>query len=150
MTFKKLSFLDKKQKRDKSVNKFLYAQYKGHCQICSKQMTDKDDNLIWHAFSLFKPGEGNTDASLPVAWDKVCVCFTCKATLQYGNVSLREFLPEALATPPYKSEKKLKFRIRIQNETTNITYTTKHLKHLQTALSGDSGKARIKRFRYDI
>lgn len=150
MKFKKPSFLDKRQKLDRALNKFLYDQYKGHCQICSKQMADKGGNLIWHAFSLFKPDEGDANVSLPIAWDKVCVCFTCKAILQYGNVSLREFLPEALATPPYKSEKKLKFRIRMQNETTNITYTTKHLKRLQTALSGDSGRARIKRFRYDI
>ena len=139
---------DRQKAADKASQRFLYAQYKGYCQICGRQRTDKNVAPVWYVFSLFRGGDNAAGNSLPAAWDKLCVCFTCKAVLQYGDVSMKDFLPEILSTPPYKSEKRLKFRIRINNEPANITYTTKHLKHLQTALGTDAGKARLKLFRY--
>ncbi len=140
---------DKQKAAERSLKKFLFTQYKGHCQICSKQITDKDDNFVWYPYSLFKAGEDSDKTSLPAAWDKICVCFTCKANLQYGDVSMKQLLSDAVATKPDKSEKKIKFKIRMQNEPANITYSTRHLKHLQQALDGETGKARMRTFRYN-
>lgn len=139
---------DRQEAEAKAVQKFLDMQYHGHCQICSKQFTDEKGNPAWYTFSLFQAEEDTRKAVLPAAWDRICVCFTCKAMLQYSEVSMKDFLTEALSTPPYKSERKYKFKISIKNEPAGITYTTKHLQHLQAALTGEDGKQRLRYFRY--
>lgn len=124
---------------------FLERLYEGKCQVCSKQIKDKYDLVVWEAYSMFD--YKNAGKKHPVAWDKICLCPICKAELSYGEVEMQYFLPAVIASVN-EDEEMRKFKIQVCGETRSIFYVKDHLNHLQNALESEEGEQLMEMFRF--
>ena len=95
---KKKVTVQKETKPNKEEKQFLYNQYSGKCQVCSKRIIKKDGSYYFEAINLMNTSvlEEKYLAGLSLGWNSLCMCPNCAAEYQHGAVSLYDFKDKVL------------------------------------------------------
>lgn len=116
---------------------FLYNQYSGRCQICSKMIVKKDGSYYFEAINLMDTSEleEKYQTGLSIGWNSLCLCPNCAAEYKYGAISQYDFHEKVMEMTIDKSiDDFVEFPIRMQGEDRKLKYSPVHLFSLQTAL----------------
>ena len=136
-TKKKVS-VRKVAQSNKEEKQFLYNQYGGECQVCSKKIVKKDGSFYFEAINLMDTSvlEERFLVGLKVGWNSLCLCPNCAAEYKYGAVSLYDFRDKVKDITIDRSiDDYILFSIRMQGEERQLRYSPVHLFNLQTALN---------------
>lgn len=131
-------------KEQENERTFIQKEYKGQCQVCGKQRTEDDMN-VWESHSLF---EDVKEKDMPVAWNMIWLCPSCKSAFLGGDVSMKYFLPAVLASMEDGEKKQKRFKIWVGEEAKSISYSVAHLRNLQAVLESKDGEKMMEKFRY--
>ncbi len=135
---KKKVTVQKETKPNKEEKQFLYNQYSGKCQVCSKRIIKKDGSYYFEAINLMNTSvlEEKYLAGLSLGWNSLCMCPNCAAEYQHGAVSLYDFKDKVLDLTIDKNvDEYIEFPIRMQGEDRILRYSPVHLFNLQTAIN---------------
>lgn len=127
---------------NKEEKQFLYNQYSGKCQVCSKTIVKKDGSYYFEAINLMNTAvlEEKYLTGLNLGWNTLCLCPNCAAEYQHGAVSLYDFKDKVLGLRIDKSvDDYIEFPIKMQGEDRILRYSPVHLFNLQIALNHFSG-----------
>ena len=134
---KKKVTVRKDTKPNKEEKQFLYNQYSGKCQVCSKRIIKKDGSYYFEAINLMDTSvlEDKYQTGLGLGWNSLCMCPNCAAEYQHGAVSLYDFKDKVQGLTIDKSvDDYIEFPIRMQGEERILRYSPVHLFNLQTAI----------------
>ena len=123
---------------NKEEKQFLYNQYSGKCQVCSKRIIKKDGSYFFEAINLMNTSVLDKAylTGLNLGWNSLCMCPNCAAEYKYGAISLYDFKDKASKlTIDSSVDDYIEFPIRMQGEERTIRYSPVHLLNLQTALN---------------
>ena len=123
---------------NKEEKQFLYNQYSGKCQVCSKRIIKRDRTYYFEAVNLLDTStiEEKNLTGLSTGWNSLCLCPNCAAEYKYGAVSLYDLKDRVMAmTIDRNVDEYIMLPIRMQGEDRELRYSPVHLFSLQTALS---------------
>lgn len=154
----------KDMKPNEEEKQFLYNQYSGKCQVCSKRIVKKDGSYYFEAINLMDTSELEEKylSGLNIGWNSLCLCPNCAVEYKYGAVSLYDFqekVQELIIDRTVGED--IVFPIKMQGEERELRYSPVHLFSLQTALSyfrnisnrkeEDSSKEKVElKFEHDV
>ena len=118
--------------KDESVRAFLFEQYAGQCQICDGTFPQKDGTPYFEGLYLVSRTKGRW---IDRPGNVICVCPTCRAKFQYGNVVAPDILNQVTA---WRTRREGGFgtslAIELCGVPVQIHFTEKHLLDLQEIL----------------
>lgn len=127
----------KDTKPNKEEKQFLYNQYSGKCQVCSKIIVKRDGSYYFEAINLMDTSvlEEKYLSGLNIGWNSLCLCPNCAAEYKHGAVSLYDMQEKIQKlTIDRTVDDFIEFPIRMQGEERKLRYSPVHLFSLQTAL----------------
>ena len=134
---RKIKITDEEQ-INKEEKQFLYNQYSGKCQVCSKRIIKRDGSYYFEAINLLDTSKLDRKylIGLNIGWNSLCLCPNCAAEYKHGAVSLYDFYERVKKVIIDKTiDDYIEFSIRMQGEKRELRYSPVHLFGLQTALS---------------
>lgn len=119
--------------KDSAVKAFLVEQYAGRCQICDAGFDKRNGEPYAEAIYLAPAAKA---AWVDRPGNVVCLCPTCAAKFQHGDVEADGFVGQALATRLDREggDGTLELKIALCGEACTIRFTERHLLDLQELL----------------
>ena len=119
--------------KDSAVKAFLVEQYAGRCQICDAGFDKRNGEPYAEAIYLAPAAKA---AWVDRPGNVVCLCPTCAAKFQHGDVEADGFVDQALATRLDREggDGTLELKIALCGEACTIRFTERHLLDLQELL----------------
>ena len=115
--------------KDNSVRQFLLEQYGGHCQICDKTFTKRDNAPYFEGLYLVARTQGRW---LDRPGNVISLCATCCAKFQHGTVDAPEILDQIITwRTRQEGGRDACLMLQLCGERVELRFTEKHLLDLQ-------------------